>query len=239
MKRGPSQPPLYYQAAQEIESLIHRNKLQPGDLIPSERELEQIYNISRITVRNAINLLVQKNVIEKVHGKGTYVKDRSIEQKLKDIFSFSQQVARQGILTNSRVVELSLIFPPLNVADKLNLESDEQVIFIKRIRCREDEPIMVDKGYFTRELFDFMLDPAYDFSKQSLYEVIQAKGIRLESAEESLQACRLTDEEMFELETKEDYGLINKRLTFIKGDPISYSVQVSKGNSLKFTIELE
>ena len=95
--------PLYYQLKQEIKTSILRGNFKEGDLIPSERELSEKYNLSSTTVRRALNDLVQEDLLERKAGKGTFVRTQRIKRDLKKLLGFTQNMTEMG-LTPSTVV---------------------------------------------------------------------------------------------------------------------------------------
>lgn len=96
--------PIYKQLADELESKIINGDIKPGKKLPSENELCELYNVSRITVRQALNILVQKDLVYSVHGKGSFVKVPEIEQDLSKIVRFGSALSLHGQDGFTRVV---------------------------------------------------------------------------------------------------------------------------------------
>ena len=158
MKEYYQKLPLYCQLAEEIEK-IDAGEWNPGECIPSERELSAIYNMSRITVRKAIDELERKGKLEKIQGKGTFVSNHSIVQSLGTVYSFAKEMGKQGKITSTKLLERSVIPADSKLAKNLNLDEGTSVIFIKRLRCDElGHAIMVEKTYFEKNRFSYLLD---------------------------------------------------------------------------------
>lgn len=100
----PNSPvPMYKQIAQELVQEINSGLYAPGEKLPSENELRQKYGVSRVTVRNALNLLTQQNIIYSVHGKGTFTKLPSLHNELAQIVSFKRVLRDKGLTGYTRV----------------------------------------------------------------------------------------------------------------------------------------
>ena len=123
--------PLYYQLKEILLEKIEIEELKEGDMIPSENELQQIYDVSRATVRNAIQLLVNEGFMEKKKGKGTFVKRRKIEEQLPVLKSFTEEMA--GIDASKKVISVEYVKPSPAVRSRLKLAPDETVFSLKRL----------------------------------------------------------------------------------------------------------
>lgn len=232
--------PLYYQLIDKIEEKIENNEWQPGECIPSERELCEIYGMSRITVRNAIAKLENQGKLRKVQGKGTYVVGKGVTQNLTSrVYSFTSEMEKQGKISRTKLVHREVMDCVPSVAQKLGLATKDKVIYIERLRCDDTTAIIVEKAYFPYEGFEFLLN--LDFEKYSLYKTLGTKaGIFINRVVESISGCELNAHECQLLECKSPmYGLLVKRISYFNDRIISYSTMVSKGNSFKFTVSLE
>ncbi len=89
--------PIYYQLELQIRQFIESEQLQPGDILPSEREFTEKYNISRMTVRQAINNLVSEGLLYRQKGKGTFIAEQKFEQDLSGLTSFSEDMKNPGL----------------------------------------------------------------------------------------------------------------------------------------------
>ena len=90
--RSDSPLPLYYQLEQALRTVIASGSWSPGSLICSERELMQAAGVSRATVRQAIRNLMREGLLERVHGRGTFVARSKIEQEMRSVYSFAEQM---------------------------------------------------------------------------------------------------------------------------------------------------
>lgn len=232
--------PLYYQLVEKIEDKIETNEWKPGECIPSERDLCELYGMSRITVRNAIAKLVNQGKLKKVQGKGTYVLGKSVTQKLNNhVYSFTSEMEKQGKISKTKLVYRELREAGERIGAKLKISPTDTVIYIERLRCAESAAIIVEKAYFPYKNFEFLMQ--LDFEKSSLYKTLEVKaGIFINKVVETISGCELDAHECHLLEcTSPMYGLLVKRISYFNDTIISYSTMVSKGNTFQFTINLE
>lgn len=210
-----------------------------GTCIPSERELSSIYNMSRITVRKAIDELERKGKLEKVQGKGTYVLNHQIVQNLNAVYSFSKEMEKQGKITSTKLIERSIIPADARVARNLKIEAGSPVIYLKRLRCDESgQAIMVEKTYFDKDKYPYVLE--MDFDKDGLYKTLEEKyGLKIDKATERFKACELTLSECQLLDCPiRQYGLLVRRTSYSGNQLVCYSSIVSKGDIFEFTVSL-
>lgn len=232
--------PLYCQLAEQIEENINDGTWKAGTKIPSERELTQRYNMSRITVRNALNELVHQGKLEKVQGKGTYVIGKSIVQNLGNVYSFSKEMEKQGKITSTRLLKVKVVEADFKLALHLGINEKDKVVYIERLRCSDTEqPIMFERTYFSYDKYPFVVD--IDLNHKSLYATLENEHhLKINKAIETFKACELNAIECKLLECpKRQYGLLVKRTSYCDDEIVCYSTIVSKGDVFEFTIKLE
>lgn len=230
--------PLYCQLASKIEEQIENGTYQEGDRIPSERELCDIYNVSRMTVRLAIDELVREGKIEKVQGKGTYVLNKSIVQDLNNVYSFSKEMEKQGKISSTQIIKREIVSADHKVASHLGIEDGEQVVFLERLRLAENVAIMVEKTWFPFSSFAFLLN--IDFTQKGLYKTLEEDyNVKINRAIETFKATELNIQECNLLHCrKNQYGLLVKRTSYCNDEIVCFSTIVSKGDIFEFTVQL-
>lgn len=231
--------PFYYQLAKEIEGKIESGEWKKGEKITSERELCIQYNVSRITVRNAINELEKKGKLEKIQGKGTFVIGKNIVQSLGNVYSFSREMEKQGKITSTKLLIQKLIKADFKIASQLGIDEGSEIVYLERLRIADDLPIMLEKTYFDYKRFPFML--TLDLKTKSLYKTLENEfGITINKAIERFKACSLTAEECNSLNChRGQYGLLVKRKSYYNENIVCYSTIVSMGDIYEFTVKLE
>lgn len=162
--------PKYYQLKKKIIHEIEMGKYTSDGLIPSERRLMEDYQVSRITVRKAIDELVVEGYLYKIQGKGTYVK---MEDKGNDLFSLvscTQAVRSMGMTPTKRVIVSQLLFADKKRARALNLSNTDQVFQLGRVLYANDEPLNYTLTYLPVKLFPGL--EKHNFAKASLYQIL-------------------------------------------------------------------
>jgi GntR family transcriptional regulator len=163
--------PLHEQLANLLREQVVQQQLRPEDRLPSERDLCEQYAISRITVRQAIATLIQEGLLYSTAGKGTFVSGSALDEELRPLSSFTEDLARRGmrpgsILLDSRVVPADDLW-----AKRLGIPRGAEVAFIYRLRLADDLPIAIQHTYLPHHLCQELL--AFDFASRSLYEVLR------------------------------------------------------------------
>ena len=157
--------------------------LEAGSAIPSERELMTTYDVSRATVRKAIESLISTGLLERVHGKGTFVARPRLDSQL-HLASFSQDMRRRGLTPATRLLGLSSVRAPADVARSLGLRRGALAWRLSRVRLADDQPIAWEDGWYPRALLPDLDQQALG---GSLYELLAGHyGLRIDSAEQTL-----------------------------------------------------
>lgn len=231
--------PVYFQLANKIEANIEQGVWKKGEPIPSERELIKLYSVSRITVRNAIDELVKKGKLEKIQGKGTYVLGKSIVQNLGNLYSFTREMEKQGKISTTKVLHFLTMKADHKIAQQLGIKEHDEIIYIERLRCADEMPIMIERSYFSKARYGFILD--INLNEKSLYKTLEEDyGVCINKAIETFSGCMLTDEESKKLSCgPNQYGLLVKRTSFSDEKVVCYSTTVASGDTFEFTIKLE
>lgn len=206
--------PLYRKIERILRAEIEE-RLRPGDLIPTEAELEQRFGVSRITVRRAIDELAHANLLVRRQGSGTFVAQRKVTQELGILHSWTELMRELGFKPRTVDCEMMQVVPPAWVAQELNLDpvQPEAVLRIQRLRYADEEPIslMVDyvRLYFVPDLAERGLEG------ESLYETLEKRyGLDLAQAKDTVTARRAT--------------LFEARLLGIEpGSPVLYVTRVT------------
>lgn len=231
--------PLYVQLAEDLKDKIEQGIWKIGECIPSERELSLQYNMSRITIRRAIDELEKEGKLKKVQGKGTYVYSRAYIQNLNQVYSFSAEMEKQGKISSTILIDRQIIQASKSIADELGLKPGDPVIYLERLRCGPDaEPLMYEKTYFNAEQYRFVME--IDLDHKPLYKTLELEyGITINHALERFKACELTRKESQLLNCpNRQYGLLVRRTSYSKDSLVCFSSLVSKADTFEFTVQL-
>jgi len=162
-----SRTPLHVQFANCLLEKIETGLWKPGDRIPSERSLMQQANISRATVRQGLNALALAGAIERIHGRGTFVKQTKYEHTIYHAYSFYEQLSAEGVHLQDQVLTRELIDARGNIAARLQVETGSKLIHLKRLRSANNVPMMLSVHYFPYALCPDLVHDVFD---SSLYQ---------------------------------------------------------------------
>jgi GntR family transcriptional regulator len=165
--------PLYYQLKSFIQNQISSGTWKPGEQIPSEAELCDQFQVSRTTIRQAINELVTQGKLKRTQGRGTFVTQYNIEKPLFFLTGFSQDMKQRGLKPVSRVLKLEAIPPSAYIAEVLHLKENEPVIMVKRLRLADDQLMAIDVCYLPFNRYFALLHE--DLEENSMYDILARK----------------------------------------------------------------
>lgn len=215
--------PSYKKVYMSIKSDIKDGVYKPGVLIPSEPELEQIFGVSRTTVRRAIELLAGEGYVRAQRGKGTEVLDISTTQRLNRLTSISETLASKGYHVTSKGMCIDTVCAPNYVAEALELPMNEEVYRVQRVQYADDSPIGIMTNYLKKSSVSGL--EKYSGTFVSLYKFLEEKyGIIFTSATEYISAMVSDFVESQILQVSIGTPLLySRRTTFVKNEPVEYA----------------
>jgi len=232
--------PLYYQLKEVVRQQIGEGIWRVGDLIPTEQQLQERYGISRSTVRQAINELVNEGYLVKKQGKGTFVSAmRKLSEDLPRLHSFTEEMLAKGLKPGAKVISVKEILSSKKVAQALHLkEEEEKVIRIERLRSANEEVICILTSYLPSSLRMKLED---DFTG-SLYDLLETKyKIPIIKGEQSIEASVANKYEAKLLRVKHGFPVLCMiRVTYTRGNkPIELVEGIYRADRYKYSITLE
>jgi GntR family transcriptional regulator len=231
--------PIYYQLEQGIKELIEKAQLKPGEMIPSERELAETYEISRMTVRQAINNLVNDGYLVRKRGKGTFVAAKKIEQPLKGLTSFTEDMQARGMEPGTKVLDFQIIQANKSLAEQLQIREGEDVYEIQRVRLADHLPMALETSYLPCHL---VIGLTREIVSGSIYKFIENKlGMKIKSAVQVLEAsiARKVEAKVLQIKEGAPVLLIQRNSYLENGQPLELVKSIYRGDRYKFTIEME
>ena len=222
--------PLYVQLMEELETSIRNGVYKPGDKIMTEAEMAKEYGVSLITVRKAEGSLMEKGLVMRKQGKGTFVTKPKYSRNMKKLQSFTEMCEQMGVKPGAQVLENRLIMADKKVADRLGIEPGSNVVYISRLRLADGEPVQVEKSYFPLK-YAFLLEE--DLNNGSMFECLKEKaGAKVASSEKMIELCRATAEEAALMDVKKgDYLLFVKSTAYDEnGEPMYAGIQLINGD---------
>ncbi|AUN10945.1 trehalose operon repressor [Clostridium botulinum] len=203
----------------EISNKIENNKIQSGEKLSSENEMMKEYNVSRDTIRKALNLLESNGYIQKVKGKGSFVLDiNKFDFPVSGLTSFKELSTRMGVESNTLVKELKLIKPDNFLMKQLNLSKNDGVWKVIRVREIDNKKIILDKDFFNKKYVPLLTK---DICENSIYEYLENElGLKISFAKKEITVQQATQEDKSYLDF-ENYSMIVVVKNYIYLDDMS------------------
>jgi GntR family transcriptional regulator len=231
--------PLYRQLRDTLRQWIESGVYKPGDILPPEPTLEAQFDVSRITVRQAIVDLVQEGLLVRERGRGTFVREPKITQNLNQLTSWAETIMSMGMTARTVECRLEEAGPPVWVARRLGTGLDQRVLVVKRVRYANDEPMCIMINYIVSRYVPGLLDDG--LTSESLYEIMENKyNIVLSRAEETVEAVLADEQQAKTLKTYEGAPLLSvTRVTYDQNDfPFEVVKAVSRGDRYQYSATL-
>ncbi len=231
--------PLYHQIRDSLREELRDESLRPGERIPSEAELSQRYRVSRITVKQAIQSLVQEGLLYRLQGKGTFVARPKVEHSLNRLTSFSQQMMDRGMKPSTRMLETEIVAARGRVREALAVADGTLVTKIRRLRLADGEIMGAQTAYVPVDLCPDLIDSLGE--DMSLYEVLRTRYQLIPSrALENYTAITLDPYDARLLEVPEGSpALYAERMTYLPDNrTLEYVVSILRADRYKLYVEL-
>lgn len=229
--------PRYVQLRRRLEEGIETGVLLPNSSLPPERELAQITDLSRVTVRRAIQELVRAGLVEQRQGSGSFIREpvARMEQSLSQLTSFTEDMARRGLETTSQWLERGLFMATPAEAAALDLPDGAQVARIYRLREAGRRPMALERAALPLDILPNPIEVT-----TSLYEVLGSMGHRPVRAMQKISAINLEarDAELLGV-TEGTAGLNIERISFlVSGRVAELTRSLYRGDAYDFVAEL-
>lgn len=207
--------------------------LGPDAAIPSERELMTTFDVSRATVRRAIESLIVDGMLHRVHGKGTFVARPRLESQL-HLASFSQDMRRRGLEPSSRLLGIELATPPTDVASWF---AEDEAWRIDRLRLADGRPIALEHSWYSASLLPGL--DTHDLDG-SLYAILTTKyGLAIDAADQTLWGESAEGRTAELLAAPEHTALlVFRRLSTSLGRPVEHAVSRYRGDRYQIHMSL-
>lgn len=230
--------PLYFQLKELIMSEIKSGNYKSGELIPTEKDFSEIFEISRTTVRQAITEMVQEGWLYRVKSKGTFVSKPKISQSfVQALGSFNDQILKSGRTPKTELLEFKAVTPPEQAAIQLNLQPKEKAVFIHRKRCADDEPIVMVKTYLPYKTCSFVLE--HDLEKESLYPILAMhEETHIYRINRTIEAVDATAYDINNLKIRRGKAIQQFKSTSFNvfNEPVEYSIARYRGDRNSFDV---
>lgn len=239
VKLDRSGPPAYAQIEDRVAEAVRVGDLKPGDRLPSERELAERLQVSRMTLRQALESLARRGLVTRAVGRrgGTFVAEPKIERDLSALSGLTEELRRQGHRAGANVVSAEAIRAGRSAAEALAVPEGARVYEIVRLRFSDGEPLALERSVLPASRFPGLLDHPLE---GSLYEVLQDHfGERLTRAVERLEPVVADRHEASLLNVKPGAPLLAVERTAFGDDltPLEWARDLFRGDRLRVVVE--
>ncbi|MER7809607.1 GntR family transcriptional regulator [Streptomyces sp900116325] len=228
--------PLYYQLSQQLEAAIEQGRLAPGSLLGNEIDLAARLGLSRPTVRQAIQSLVDKGLMVRRRGVGTQVVHSQVKRPL-ELSSLYDDLEAAGQRPATRVLCNRIEPATARIAAALGVPEGADVHLVERLRSAHDEPMALLRNHVPAGLVDLGTER---LEATGLYRIMRAAGITLHSARQNVGARLATAEEAAQLAEPEGAPLLTmERTTYDDtGRAVEFASHVYRASRYAFDFQL-
>lgn len=227
--------------ARYIEIAAHLRELvadtEPGGLLPSDAELCQEFSVSRMTARQAVQLLVNEGLVERRRGKGTFVAPRKVPRSLGSPLSFTESMRQRGLSTSSRPIDSRVVPASESEAAALGIKAGEPVYVIERVRLADDVPMAIERAALPTSIaasIDTNLETG------SLHRAFEEAGMIPSKAHANVSARLSTEWEQEQLEIGPVTVVLVEERTILDQDdrPLEHTVTLYVADRYSFSAVL-
>ena len=230
-----SMSPLYQQLHDIILRKIQEEEYKVGDKIPSEEQIMDIYGVSRVTVRNAIKLLVEENVLVKKHGKGTFVAMPVYVETMSAGGSFTESGLQMKKVPTTKIISIERKPARKRISEYLGVSEGTEIIRLKRIRLLDGEPAIFETDSFRTDC-DFL--EKIDLADTSLLNTLKNYGLKPVYFDNIIEIALADDElsDSLNVEHEEPLVKINQTVLGENNEIIYFNEQFIKSDVYKVAI---
>jgi len=231
--------PIYYQLKELLRGKIRAGVWEPGDPVPSERELGETYGISRMTARQALNELMNEGLVYREQGRGTFVAEPKVVQRLSRLTGYTDDMCERTLRPGARVLRLEMTPASIRAAQALQIDPETPVVLLERLRLADGAPMAVEASHLHFPRAAELLNE--DFESGSLYGLLAREyGVIPTRAEQQIEASLCGQHWLELLDLHECASVLHtRRVTFDQRDrPFEYAKSVYRGDRYVFHAEL-
>lgn len=231
--------PLYYQLKDSILESIKKEEFIVGEKLPSERELAEYHNISRMTVKKAVDILVNNDYLIRKQGRGTFVSNYKESYSISPLLSFTKEMEKKDLDYKSKILDFSKITDQ-KIAKKFNFKTKTQFFKIERLRLIKNKPFLLENTYLSTKRFANLKKE--DLKNNSLFKLIKNKyNIKLNNAEAEIEAVILNNLVAKKMKVKEGMlGLYFEQISKDENDEvIEFTSAYYRNDNYKFKFKFD
>lgn len=227
-------------AQEYILSYIREENLQPHDRLPSERELSELWNMNRGTLRSAIGRMEKDGLLYSKHGAGTFLAMPKLRRNLHDLHSFSESVKAQERMLKNRLLSMKLVESDKHLSEQFHTVLGTLLYEIVRLRIVDEIPLLIETAYVPKDCCPGLEN--YNLEEESLFQILEEfYGVVLKQGEEKISITYTTEEEssILELPAETPVFWLVSRSYDEQMNLTEYCRTVARPNELQLTTVLE
>jgi GntR family transcriptional regulator len=228
--------PIYQDVYYKLKKLITIGEYVPGDFLPTEDKLEEIYKVSRTTVRRAVEMLAADRYIEVKQGRGTRVLDYQYSQNLNKVTSVSETLRQKGYEVTTKDIYVDRIQVVKHIAEKLGMPTKTEVYRVQRVLSADTVPTAILLNYINVKLAPGLDEKAHKISR--LYKFLESEyEIHIDSSSDTISAKNADFVESQILSVPPGSALlVIHRVTSCMGKPITYDISTMRADRYQFEV---
>ena len=231
--------PVYVQIRESLRAEILGGILKRGEQLPSENELAIKFKVSRMTIRESIEDLVDEGLLYRRHGVGTFVAYPHLQRDHTRLTSFFDKAENEGVQVQAQLLKLEVIPAKPRVAGALDIPVGSHVIRVKTLRCANGVPITVHDAYMPHKLFPTLVNE--NLEVQHLWTLFEKAGYRVKRAIQKLEAREASKDVANLMKIREGAPILFKERTVYADDgtPVEFTYCYNRGDIYSLTVALE
>lgn len=231
--------PIYVQIREALRAEITREVLKRGEKLPSENELASQFKVSRMTIRESIEDLVDEGLLYRRHGVGTFVAYPHLQRDHTRLTSFFDKAENDGVHVRATLLNKDVLSAKPKIAQALDIPVGSKVIRVKTLRFADNVPITVHDAYVPHELFACILNE--NLEVQHLWTLFEKSGYKVKRAIQRLEAREATKDIAHLMKIKEGAPILFKERTVYADDgtPVEFTYCYNRGDIYSLTVALE
>ena len=239
---SPGPVPLWFQIAERLRAAIAAGEFKPGEVLPSEAEINAAFKVSRTTARTSLDRLKQEGLISRQSGRGSIVLKSRVDQPVNELASFSEDMRRRGFRASYATFSAAPTDVTTEVAAAFELDSPTRTFCIRRLLLADDEPMGMSVSWLSPSVLGERTPPTpEELDAGSLYEwLARHRGARIATAREFIEAANADAAMARRLGVAPGAALLvaRRRSCAANGDPVEYAVMHYRADRYRFSVDL-
>ncbi len=230
--------PLYIQLADILIKAIEKNDLKENDPIPSENELLKRFQISRSTIRQSFSHLEKLGRVQKIRGKGTFVKNPKHRQFIRGFQDIEAGIKNAGLVPSNKLIEVRKILPSDYWVNRFNLKDDQEMVILRRIKFSNQKPIAIEERLLPKKTHDTLLQE--DLSNNPIFNAIEdSSDTRIRRVTYIINGSHLSESEALDLKVDIKKSVFRRIGTYFDqhDDQIMFSRLTFLADSVELSLE--